>query len=202
MKIAPIVFLIALFPMVSGAEQVRFELTAECRYEECSWAGLTPPSSVTGLLVFDRNLLPDFDTPSTTAFKASQLIDFSYIFGQYSFNLADVLPEADIVIEISPGGVPMLISATSGGNVLAVRLDDVQIGFDSAFNYQSSRVNLDTPEYSLSAFNYTGMWIGTVVPIPAAVWLFGSSLGLLGWLHRRQAAKFTLAQFRESRPRG
>ena len=25
----------------------------------------------------------------------------------------------------------------------------------------------------------------SVVPIPAAVWLFGSSLGLLGWLRRK-----------------
>lgn len=28
----------------------------------------------------------------------------------------------------------------------------------------------------------------SVVPIPAAVWLFGSGLGLLGWMRRRQAA--------------
>lgn len=33
------------------------------------------------------------------------------------------------------------------------------------------------------------MWADfTVVPVPAAVWLFGSALGLLGWVRKRTAA--------------
>lgn len=34
----------------------------------------------------------------------------------------------------------------------------------------------------------SGSVMGAVVPIPAAVWLFASGLGLLGWMRRRQAA--------------
>lgn len=34
-----------------------------------------------------------------------------------------------------------------------------------------------------------GIWTkSTVVPVPAAVWLFGSGLGLLGWMRRRRTA--------------
>jgi hypothetical protein len=29
--------------------------------------------------------------------------------------------------------------------------------------------------------------VASAVPVPAAVWLFGSALGLLGWLRQRQA---------------
>jgi hypothetical protein len=40
---------------------------------------------------------------------------------------------------------------------------------------------------------YTWSWAGdsvtlNVVPIPAAVWLFGSALGWLGWMRRKQSA--------------
>ncbi|MGI9342496.1 MAG: hypothetical protein ACR2QV_06570 [Gammaproteobacteria bacterium] len=33
--------------------------------------------------------------------------------------------------------------------------------------------------------NHVGSWTVSPVPVPAAAWLFGSALGLLGWLRRR-----------------
>jgi hypothetical protein len=35
--------------------------------------------------------------------------------------------------------------------------------------------------------SYSGAQINAVIPVPAAVWLFGSALGLLGWVRRRAA---------------
>jgi len=32
----------------------------------------------------------------------------------------------------------------------------------------------------------SGMIVSTVVPVPAAIWLFGSAIGLLGWVRRKQ----------------
>ena len=34
-----------------------------------------------------------------------------------------------------------------------------------------------------------GAFVLQVVPIPAAVWLFGSALGALGWMRRRRTAQ-------------
>jgi hypothetical protein len=62
--------------------------------------------------------------------------------------------------------------------------DEMNFG-DHASYYR----NLDSGEFSRGA-NVTdptlGTWSSTVVPIPAAVWLFGSALAGLGWMRRKQ----------------
>ena len=54
--------------------------------------------------------------------------------------------------------------------------ESVYIELDSAFNQMFQ-----------SNFKTTG-FATTTVPVPAAVWLFGSALGLLGWVRRRMTA--------------
>lgn len=44
-----------------------------------------------------------------------------------------------------------------------------------------------TSESGATMYVVTGTIAGNVVPVPAAVWLFGSALGLLGWVRRRAA---------------
>ena len=36
--------------------------------------------------------------------------------------------------------------------------------------------------------NYGNATVSAVVPVPASAWLFGSALGLLGWVRRRAVA--------------
>jgi hypothetical protein len=68
------------------------------------------------------------------------------------------------------------------------RFDDVVTGAFYFCNGTTNCANLgEGPIAGEVNFTLTSFSI-SVVPIPAAVWLFGSGLGLLGWFRRRQTA--------------
>ena len=74
--------------------------------------------------------------------------------------------------------------------------DDVSIGpQQSIAEYDDSLTTVNGTTITVSNID-TGLTEGqrlvfeqAVIPIPAAAWLFGSALGLLGWLAAAQAKK-------------
>jgi hypothetical protein len=59
---------------------------------------------------------------------------------------------------------------------------------DNVTGFCSGVPGADAPAIAAGVFDSPGTWSkSTVVPVPAAVWLFGSGVGLLGWIGRRKA---------------
>ena len=79
------------------------------------------------------------------------------------------------------GGTAFLEDGTPGAAV-----DLTQIG---SIIGACSNINVCPGQLAGFDDNFSpGRLVGTVVPIPAAVWLFGSGLVLLSWMRRRQAS--------------
>ncbi len=125
---------------------------------------------------------------------------------ELSDQFANVLFENDYIdhIEVSgPSGFKtnetlLHDGATNNASFLAASLAGYQgIGQYNVMLTQIYDVSVEPLLVNGKAEAYVnGRWSGNlevvytynVIPIPAAVWLFGSGLGLLGWIRRRQTA--------------
>jgi hypothetical protein len=116
--------------------------------------------------VWDNSLGPGFDAVSLSAEGTTKnLSGFQLTSGSTTYNL-----EGIFIRWIGSGFVdgetlPATLPPTSGGDVQLAFVNEADSG--DRFNVNSSLDSLAT------------------VPIPATVWLFGSAVGLLGWLRRR-----------------
>ncbi len=132
-------------------------------------------------------------------------IDFTY-----SVNVSVTgVGAPDIDVEVSPeaplsnnGTLTALFSATDGsvtitnGDVINLE-QEMEFFFNNTDDHRLGGTGLSGPETHVgwgwlnhsdsSAHIYDSDWLftATVVPVPAAVWLFGSALGLLGWTRWR-----------------
>jgi hypothetical protein len=91
------------------------------------------------------------------------------------------------VISVYDSVFPVLAAGEQGYdmytlNTSATQLDESVITECASFSDYCTDLSFDVA----STFDSPGNW--SVVPVPAAVWLFGSGLGLLGWFRRRQTA--------------
>jgi len=102
------------------------------------------------------------------------------------FKKADADGWFDIYIDLPPPGGDRF----TAGETLVYTITGAGI-VASDFNFQSTPdlVDPNGPFYAAAKFQSTGdgtqsAWVAAV-PVPAAVWLFGSALGFLGWTKRR-----------------
>ena len=83
------------------------------------------------------------------------------------------------------------VSTDASGNVVALagfNVDDYRV-FGSTRCGDADSAGVGTGSYAATCNSWTsGYFSATVVPVPAAVWLMGSALGLLGWVRRKAAA--------------
>lgn len=138
---------------------------------------LTAGSAISASGSFDDSVLTGGDT-GTVLFDMSSGNSLSLSFGNMTFQASDDIDYAsgNPFITLSAGGLTAFDFAANVGTM----------GYLTSFE-----LNVDAEDDSLNFVNAT--WTGititpTAVPVPAAVWLFGSGLlGLVG-VARRKAA--------------
>jgi hypothetical protein len=123
-------------------------------------------------------------TGSTALFNASDGGDTQLTrFGGGVFDL--------VSIDLAEHNLPTAANVTflrDGGHSQTFTLDGVAFGAETFFfdnGFLGATIVTWEQEFSLHQFDNI---VVNPVPIPAAVWLFGSALGLLAWMRRRKTA--------------
>jgi hypothetical protein len=119
--------------------------------------------------------------PGQDGFGVLALIDIERTdggaFAIYSF---------DLVLETDNDGYTGISGVLAGGGAASL---GVPVGTGDWLNLESVRFRAEGNQFG---FGFASVEVDNIainaVPIPAAVWLFGSALAGLGWLRRRQTA--------------
>ena len=108
----------------------------------------------------------------------------NYVFALNSMDVAGLgstLPAYDFIIT----------GFVAGGGTVSLSALDVSalqtLSFDSSWSsLESFRIEIDNTNGNNAFASFIDNVVVTAVPVPAAIWLFGSALAGLGWLRRKQ----------------
>jgi hypothetical protein len=112
-------------------------------------------------------------------------IEDDYLSGRDMYNLIALSLSAPDVLGLTPG----YMSFDMRDNTGTVFSDDsLPLSPPDLGDFNSISMSLKFNNFDFSANGDVELTLNsiTAVPVPAAVWLFGSALGLLGWMRRRQ----------------
>lgn len=156
------------------AALVNFTLTGEAIYADVgNDFGLSSGDLVTVMGSFDDSVLTG--GMGTVDFSFGSGNSFTIYAGNYSYSNADD--------DLYNSGYPIL-------EFTGAPLPDLNFSYFGATTFSSALGYFDAEDGSLNLVS--GIWTdynATVVPVPAAVWLFGSGLlGLVGIARRKSAA--------------
>jgi hypothetical protein len=85
--------------------------------------------------------------------------------------------EGDLIeISLSQASIVDINNSQGGLFAIGVSLDSLRMPNNE----------LEAARFGINVTSWTHQLVVNVIPIPAAVWLFGSALAGLGWLRRKQ----------------
>jgi len=140
---------------------------------------------------------PFNDSVATTGFHYGDAGNHLFV----TISMADNTPIAALEFKVGDGWLndldtkviwETMLNGVSTGTGAIFTTDATVIGWIDSGGFDELRVAASGDIPNLNAFgDLQGIAIDNlsvqVVPVPAAVWLFGSGLGLLGWFRRRSA---------------
>jgi len=131
-----------------------------------------------------EDLLVHNDTPLPVPDVFDPLYDFADFYGT---------PGNYDPMDVTTIGFHLLMGVGSPAGLLAYAyLDEANI--EITYELTNLQLGIGDPNWPTGYGSGNGNWniqidptgiVETVVPVPAAAWLFGSSLGLLGWMRRK-----------------
>jgi hypothetical protein len=177
-SISPAILAVFLvLPSISDAAIVRMNLRVEAINYDNFVTGLQVDDTLGYLEYDDANFAP-ISSSGMISFLASDFTDFSLSLDGKEYRLGD----------LSQGVVIYSTEDQTGDPIIYFEADNADINFSagavSVPVYGLSGHDPDDPVPTAFSLDFSA----TVIPVPAAVWLFGSALAGLGWLRRKQTA--------------